>query len=239
MSSNFKAVMSTADLKYKLNQIKSDIFTLNEKARLVCVCKKFPANVYETLMECGQKDLAENYVQEAIEKRRLLAQEKQSQVNWHYIGKIQSNKIKDICQYFSVIHSLDQIKHAKKMNQVLTELNKELNVLVHVNLALEEQKSGIKKESLSQFLIDLQPFNKLHCIGLMTFPPYQENPQHNRVYFKALRELLENNRRFVRDEEKFIHLSMGVSSDYKVALSEGATMIRLGRSVLGDREKLG
>ncbi|HMQ11455.1 MAG TPA: YggS family pyridoxal phosphate-dependent enzyme [Oligoflexia bacterium] len=225
-------------IKEKLDNIQRDIINLNSKAKLVCVCKKFPVEVYEVLLKLGQNNFAENYVQEAIEKRELLDKQKKSLIHWHFIGKIQSNKIKDLCKYFSVIHSLDQIKHAKKMNQVLKEENKTIDVLVHVNLAQEQQKSGIKKEDLKQFLFDLQQFEKINCIGLMTFPPYQDNPENNRKYFKALKLLLDKNKTNVRDEKRFVHLSMGVSNDYKVALAEGASFIRIGSGILGQREKL-
>lgn len=229
---------SLLNIEKKINNITKDIVNLNPDASLLCVCKKFPVDVYEILLSLGQNNFAENYIQEAIEKRKMFAKQKCERVNWHFIGKIQSNKIKDLCEYFSVIHSLDQIKHAEKINQVLKEKNKSVEVLVHVNLALEQQKSGIKQEDLQQFLIDMQQFEHIDCIGLMTFPPYQEDPENNRAYFKALKKLLEDCRKFVRDKKRFIHLSMGVSNDYRIALTEGATMIRLGSSILGLREKL-
>lgn len=208
-----------------------------EEITLVAITKTHPAETLKTALELGMRDLGENRVQEAEEKITELGR---TAARWHLVGHLQANKARRAVGLFDVIHSLDSAALAERLDRMCDEEKRErLDVLVQVDLGGEVTKSGIEAAQLPGLLAALKECPHLNLIGLMTLPPYFENPDCSRPFFKTLREL--------RDE---LHaaghfgpginsgkgeLSMGMSHDFEVAIEEGATMVRVGTALFGER----
>ena len=200
--------------------------------RLVAVSKRMPADYVKQAMEAGQKIFGENYLQDAQKK----IEEMGPGPEWHFIGHIQSNKAKSVASLFDMVHTVDRLKLAKALNSHARSMGKTLSVLVQVNVGQEIQKAGIQPDEAEELLKTIQQFDCLHVKGLMTMPPYKENVEEVRPYFRALRELAEELTRkgyFYRKEK--VELSMGMSHDFEVAIEEGATLIRVGTAIFGPR----
>lgn len=198
-----------------------------EDVKLVAVSKKQNLNTIQQAVDCGLKIFGENYVQELEEKHSQI-----NNVSWHFIGHLQSNKAKAVAPLISMLHSLDRLSLAEKLNKSLTNV---LPVLVQVNVSGEDSKEGVSPEELPEFLKKLESYEHLQICGLMTMPPWSESQEDSRKYFAKLKQLLEQNRAYLNRPEIFKELSMGTSQDYQVAIEEGATIIRLGSVLLGER----
>lgn len=195
---------------------------------LLAVSKTFPANMVKTFLEAGQLSFGESYIQEAREKAAALS-DCSPGPDWHFVGHLQTNKAKYAAPIFSTLHSLDSLELAAELDKRLAALNRSLKVYIQVNVAGEEQKSGLGPNDFPPFLNSLNLFPHLVPIGLMTMPPYAPDPEESRPHFAALRKL--------RDKyaPQLKGLSMGMSGDFQVAIEEGATIIRLGTSLFGER----
>ncbi len=178
------------------------------------------------LLKGGHNDFGENKIQEA-EKKWSQIKENYKDLKLHMIGRLQSNKAKKAVQLFDYIHSLDSEKLALKLSQSEKELNKKIKLFIQVNLAEESQKSGIDPNNLGAFYNYCKNDLSLDVIGLMCLPPINSNSEK---YFKLLRE--------EADKLSLKELSMGMSSDYKQAVSDGSTYIRLGTAILGERNTI-
>ncbi|MBC7421669.1 MAG: YggS family pyridoxal phosphate-dependent enzyme [Bdellovibrio sp.] len=199
---------------------------LKPKQNLLAVSKLQPIEKIEILHAKGQKNFAENYIQEAIEKTKVL---KNLDIEWHLIGPIQKNKVKLLQNHFAYIHSVDSLELAKKISEKALEIDYIQKVFIQINLAEEATKSGLQK---AEFLNQWQQFKGLkgiEVVGLMTMPPLENDAEKNRIYFKELKKL--------GDQLNLHELSMGTSQDYEVALEEGATWIRIGTMLFGERLK--
>ena len=191
---------------------------------LLAVSKKQPVEKIRELYQQGQRCFAENYIQEALEKIEIC---QDLQIEWHLIGPIQKNKVKYLKNHFAYLHSIDSLELAQLISKKAVALNFCQKVFIQINLAEEISKSGFNEK---QFLInwpELKQLSGLNIVGLMTMPPLENEPEHNRKYFHRLKELAE--------QLDLKELSMGTSHDYEVALSEGATWIRLGTILFGER----
>ena len=197
--------------------IKNEIKSLNQNIKMIVVSKNQDLEKIKILLDQGHLDFGENKVQEAIEKWSILTKN-YTNVNLHLIGKLQSNKAKDAFNIFNYIHTLDNEKLAKIFS------NLKINYFVQVNIGNEFQKNGIAVSQVSEFIKYCKLDLKLNILGLMCLPPFNDRPD---LYFKKLKELsIDNN---LKD------LSMGMSSDYKVAISLGASHVRIGSSIFGKR----
>lgn len=200
--------------------------------RLVAVTKTRSLEEVRMAMDAGCEDLGENYIQEARDKARKLPG-----ARWHMVGHLQKNKVNLAVDLFEVIHSLDDISLIRRLDVRCTERRRNLTGLIQVTLGGEKSKKGLTPGQALAMLDEIakEPPQYLRLSGLMTIPPPVEDPEQNRPHFRALRETLEQilgrNYPFWSGSE----LSMGMSDDYLVAIQEGATMIRLGRSLFGDR----
>ncbi len=199
---------------------------------LVAVTKTRTIEEVKLALEAGAEDLGENYVQEAREKARKLPG-----ARWHMIGNLQKNKVNLAVDLFEVVHSLDNIGLIRRLDQRCKARNRRLTGLLQVKLGGEKSKRGLAEDKVIPMLDELaqEPPEYLRLSGLMTIPPPADTPEENRPHFRRLRELLAE---IVAREYPFWHgeeLSMGMSDDYLVAIEEGATMIRLGRSLFGER----
>jgi pyridoxal phosphate enzyme (YggS family) len=197
---------------------------LSSNQKLLAVSKLQPISKIKELHSEGQVDFAENYIQEAIEKVEQL---KDLKINWHLIGPIQKNKVKFLKNHFSYIHSVDSLELATKISEHAI-LNKHVQkVFIQINLAEEASKSGFTKIKFEETWPELLKLEGLQIVGLMTMPPLENKPEKNRVFFKELK--------YIGTKLNLNEYSMGTSHDYKIALQEGATWIRLGTMLFGER----
>jgi len=202
-------------------------------AILVAVTKTFPADVISRAIAAGHQDFGENRVQEAEEKIPRLADA--PRLRWHLVGHLQSNKARRAAELFDVIHSVDSVKLAQKLDRACLDLGKRLSVLIQVDLGQEESKSGVSRAMIRETVSALSGFKNLALNGLMTIPPFFEDPEDVRPFFtelRTLRDSLEAERPGCLGDR---HLSMGMSHDFHIAIQEGATMVRIGTAIFGER----
>ena len=211
-------------VKHKINEkVKLSQKTITQPT-IIAISKTFSLDHINPLIEAGHTHFGENKVQEAEKKWDKTLINKHG-LKLHMVGGLQSNKAKKAVQIFDYIHSLDNLKLAKKLHLAEEELNKNLKYFVQVNLGNEDQKSGIPKSNLEKFIETLRRDFKLNIIGLMCLPPQNEKSE---IYFKELQEFA--------IKHNFNHLSMGMSHDYLAALDFGSSFLRLGTCIFGERE---
>jgi pyridoxal phosphate enzyme (YggS family) len=201
--------------------------------RLIAVSKTVPAGPVEEAVAAGVTDLGENYIQEAREKINSLAA---LPVNWHFIGHLQSNKAKYAVRLFDLIHSVDSLKLANELDKYAKKVGKIQSVLIQVNIAKEDTKAGVFVENTRQLLQDLSRLENISIRGLMTMPPYFNAPEKVRPFFAALRELRDRINAEAIPNVALDELSMGMSGDFEAAIEEGATMVRIGTAIFGERQ---
>lgn len=204
-----------------------------EEVTLIAISKTHPAAVVKHIIELGAGDVGENRVQEAEEK---IAEVGRDKVRWHLVGHLQANKARRAVNLFDVIHSLDSIDLARRLDRLCGEEGREkLSVLIQVDLGQEETKSGIDETSLSQLAEGVGELSRLELIGLMTLPPFFEDSEHSRPFFRRLRELRDELAAQGAFRVRKGELSMGMTHDFRVAIEEGATMVRIGTAIFGER----
>ncbi|CAB1075017.1 Pyridoxal phosphate-containing protein YggS [Olavius algarvensis Delta 1 endosymbiont] len=226
-------------MKDRLEQVKARIKQAAENCqrpadsiKLIAVSKTKPAEVVREAIDAGVTDLGENYIQEAREKVNTLAA---ANANWHFIGHLQSNKAKYAVRLFDLIHSVDSLKLANELNKYAHKNDKIQPILVQVNVAREDSKSGVYVEDTVALLKGIGQLANVSVKGLMTMPPYFNAPEKVRPFFAALRKLRdriksENIPNIAMDE-----LSMGMTGDFEAAIEEGATLVRIGTAIFGER----
>ncbi len=200
------------------------------EAKIIAVSKLQSEENIKKLADLGQKDFAENYVQEFSKKEDSLRSLK---LNWHFIGHIQTNKLKLIVGKTKLIHSVDSLKLLEKINQQSEQMKIVTEFLLQINLSKEDTKNGIYLEELDPVINQLATFKSIQIKGLMTMPPLQNEPKENLPYFKKLRELRDS---LITEFPSCRELSMGTSTDYDIALEQSATMIRIGTALFGERQ---
>lgn len=207
----------------------------DENVTLVAVSKTFPSYSIREAYQAGQKIFGENKIQEALDK--IEECKDLSEVQFHMIGHLQSNKVKYIPGIFKLIHSVDRKSLVKEMHKRFDKDGIRQNILVQVNLALEEQKGGIITEKLDDLLEYILLCNSLNLRGFMLMPPFRKDPGDNRYLFAKMYELFA----YYKDQfeksgkEDFDTLSMGMSADFEVAVEEGSNMVRVGSEIFGKR----
>lgn len=198
---------------------------------LIAVSKTKPLSCIEDLITIDVKDFGENKVQELCDKYENVSKP----VNFHLIGHLQTNKVKYVVDKSCLIHSLDSIKLAKEIQKEATKKQVVVNVLIEVNVAEEDSKFGLKVEDVIPFVEEIATYPNIHVNGLMTIAPFVENPEDNRVHFRRLKQLSLDIISKNIDNIDMNVLSMGMTNDYKVAIEEGATMVRVGTAIFGAR----
>ena len=226
-------------MKNRIEQVKKRIKDTAEACkrpmasiRLVAVSKTMPAEVVRDAIEAGISDLGENYIQEAKEKINALAA---YPVTWHFIGHLQSNKAKYAVRLFDLIHSVDSLKLAQELNKYAQKNDKIQAILIQVNVAKEVSKSGVYVEDTVQLLKEVSRLENIAVKGLMTMPPYFNAPEKARPFFTALRELRDQIKMEAIPNISMDELSMGMTGDFEAAIEEGATIVRIGTAIFGDR----
>lgn len=231
-------------IKENYFRIKDSIDTIAQQAgrdpeaiKLVVVTKGHSLRTINAVLDAGARDLGENYVEEAIAKIERVSI---AGVTWHMIGHIQSRKTRNVATYFDWVHSLDRMKIINRLENALGNLDKSIPGLLECNLSGEESKFGYAlwdKESWPSFANELAKLNELSHLritGLMTMPPYADDPEYSRQYFVKLNQLRDFLMKHV-PALNLTELSMGMSHDYHVAIQEGATIVRIGTAIVGSR----
>jgi pyridoxal phosphate enzyme (YggS family) len=204
---------------------------------LVAVSKTVPAERVREAIEAGVRTLGENRVQEAAGKiSELAAVSADYKAEWHLIGRLQSNKARRAVELFDAIHSVDGLKLAERLNNIAGELGKRIPVFIEVNLGEEGSKAGVSPDEVFPLADQISNLSNLELSGLMTVPPFFDDPESARPFFQQLRRIRDEARRAGAVGEGFKHLSMGMSNDFEIAIEEGATFVRVGTALFGARQ---
>lgn len=199
--------------------------------KLVAVSKRFPPEKITEAFQAGQTIFGENYIQEVQSKRPVIP----PQAKIHFIGHLQSNKAKIAAQFCDMVETVDRLKLGKALDKHLKTLGKSLDVLVQVNIGEDPNKAGIQKEDTIKLLEQLNELPHLKVCGLMTMTPWGNDPEDSRVHFRNLRLLAEELKPLNLFATDTPELSMGMSSDFHIAIEEGATIVRVGTAIFGER----
>ena len=198
---------------------------------LIAVSKTKPVEMLMEAYEAGVRDFGENYIQELIDKIPQLP----SDIRWHMIGHLQRNKVKYIIDKVSLIHSVDSLRLAEEISAQAIKKNVEADILVEVNVAQEESKFGTFSSDVFALVEQISKLPAIHVKGLMTIAPFVDDPEENRKYFRKLKQLSVDIAAKNIDNISMNILSMGMTGDYVVAVEEGATFVRVGTGIFGER----
>ena len=198
---------------------------------LIAVSKTKPLSDIEELINIGVNDFGENKVQELCDKYENVSKP----VNFHLIGHLQTNKVKYVIDKAILIHSVDSLKLAKEIQKEASKRQLISEILIEVNVAEEESKFGLSVNEVIPFIEEISSFSNIHINGLMTIAPFVEDPEDNRKYFRTLKQLSLDIISKNIDNVNMNVLSMGMTNDYKVAIEEGATIVRVGTAIFGTR----
>ena len=225
-------------LKDNLEQVQHNIAKACEKAgrsvdevTLIAVSKTKPLSDLEEILDCGILEFGENKVQELCDKYEHI----KSPVHWHMIGHLQTNKVKYIADKVALIHSVDSLKLAQQIDKEAAKKNVVVPILIEVNVAQEESKFGVSTEDTLALVKEISKCANVSIKGLMTIAPYVEDAEENRGYFKTLKKLSEDIAQSNIEGVSMEYLSMGMTNDYMIAIEEGATHVRVGTGIFGER----
>lgn len=230
--------LENASLTERLDMVRENIRAACRRAgrdvsevELVAVSKTKPVSDIQVVYDAGIREFGENKVQEMNEKQAVLP----SDINWHMIGHLQRNKVKNVVGTTKLIHSVDSIRLAEEISREAQKKQCVADILLEVNVAGEETKFGFTPEETPAVAEEVGRLPGLHVKGLMTSAPFVENAEENRKYFRKLRELAVDIRKKNIDNVDMVFLSMGMTNDYAVAVEEGATHVRVGTAIFGSR----
>ncbi len=204
-----------------------------EDLTVVAVSKTWPQQYIREAFNSGITDVGENYVQELLAKQKELSD---LPLRWHFIGHLQSNKVKYIIDTVCLIHSVDDIGVGKEINKRAAKIGKVQDVLIEVHTTKEQTKFGVRPEHTKELIKQLATLPNLRVCGLMTMGPFSEDPEDSRPSFRLLRNLRDEILREGIDTISMQHLSMGMTHDYTIAIEEGATILRIGTAIFGERK---
>ena len=205
-----------------------------EEVTLIAVSKTKPVSAIEEALLSGTLDYGENKVQELCDKYDVLPKN----IRWHMIGHLQRNKVKYLVGKTYLVHSVDSLRLAEQIEKEFAKHNQVCDILVEVNIAQEESKFGINAKETEELIRKIAKFEHVRIKGLMTIAPYTEDPESNREYFREIKKLSVDIRDKNIDNVSMDVLSMGMTGDYMVAVEEGATMVRVGTGIFGERLSL-
>lgn len=202
-----------------------------EEVTLIAVSKTKPVSAIEEALLSGTLDYGENKVQELCDKYDVLPKN----IRWHMIGHLQRNKVKYLVGKTYLVHSVDSLRLAEQIEKEFAKHNQVCDILVEVNIAQEESKFGVNAKETEELIREIAKFEHIRIKGLMTIAPYTEDPESNRDYFREIKKLSVDIRDKNIDNVSMDVLSMGMTGDYMVAVEEGATMVRVGTGIFGER----
>ena len=226
--------MLANNLKIVQSKIESAAIRVNRdpsEITLIAVSKTKPVEMISEIYNCGIREFGENKVQEIIAKSEILPND----INWHMIGHLQRNKVKQVIDKTVLIHSVDSIRLAEAISKEAVSKNITVSILLEVNVANEATKYGFSLEETPLILEQIAALPGLFVRGLMTSAPFVDNPEENREYFKQLKDLCVDLKGKNIDNTSMDFLSMGMTNDYEVAIEEGATHVRVGTAIFGER----
>jgi pyridoxal phosphate enzyme (YggS family) len=200
--------------------------------KVIAVTKYVSLNMVSSVLEAGLEHVAESRWQDAEHKWNALG----DKGTWHFIGHLQTNKVKDVVGKFQYIHSLDRLSLARELQKKAESNEQTINVFLQVNISGEDTKFGLSPADVPGFLREIADFDRVKVIGLMTMAPYEMEPEQTRPVFRGLRELRDELNHQGLTPEPITELSMGMSNDFEVAIEEGATWVRLGTVLVGHEE---
>lgn len=233
ISENWKQVLERVAKACKSSGRNPDLI------KVVAVSKTFGAEAIERAFHAGVRVFGESYIQEALPKIHSLTKKPMfSDIQWHFVGALQSNKADQALKHFSLIHSLDRWSLAKALEKHRQKTQQGCRALVQVNMADETTKAGVQFSACRELVKKIAKETGIEICGLMTFPPYFENPEDARPYFQKLKALAQEVEEWKLPRVKMSELSMGVTNDFDVAIEEGATFVRIGTAIFGPRRKL-
>lgn len=203
----------------------------SEDVTLIAVSKTKPAEAVREAINCGMADFGENKVQELCDKIEVINEK----VRWHLIGHLQTNKVKYIVDKVYLIHSVDSLRLAEKIQDEAEKKNVDVNILIQVNVANEATKFGLSPEETPDVIEKIAKLPNVHIKGLMTIAPFSETGEENRQFFRKLKQLSVDINEKNIDNVSMSVLSMGMSHDFETAIEEGATYVRVGTSIFGER----
>ena len=225
-------------LRDNLHEVEANIQKACEKANrdrsevtLIAVSKTKPVDMLQEVYDEGIRHFGENKVQELCDKIEQLPKD----ISWHMIGHLQTNKVKYIIGKTALIHSVDSLHLAEEIEKQAAKHNLSVPILVEVNIANETTKFGTTKEDAIELVRAISKLTHIHIQGLMTIAPFVENPEDNRLYFRQIKQLAVDIKNQNIDNVHMDILSMGMTGDYMVAIEEGATMVRVGTGIFGER----
>lgn len=198
---------------------------------LIAVSKTKPVSMLQEIYDHGCRNFGENKVQELVDKYEVMPKD----IQWHMIGHLQRNKVKYIVDKVALIHSVDSLRLAEEISKEALKKNVEVNILIEVNVAMEESKFGTTASETLSLVEEISKLPGICIKGLMTIAPYVENSEENRQYFAQLKQLSVDISAKNIDNVTMDVLSMGMTGDYEVAVSEGATLVRVGTGIFGER----
>ena len=202
-----------------------------EEVTLIAVSKTKPIEMLQEAYDLGVRVFGENKVQEITAKYDALPDD----IHWHMIGHLQTNKVKYIIDKVDLIHSVDSVRLAETIDKEAAKKGIVVNVLLEVNMAKEDTKFGLMPEEVMDFIHEIVRFQHIKVQGLMTIAPFVENPEENRIHFANLRKLSVDIAKEKVDNVNMSIISMGMTNDFEVAIEEGATMVRIGTAIFGER----
>lgn len=202
-----------------------------EEVKLIAVSKTKPVSDIETVYKIGLRDFGENKVQELDDKYSQLPID----CKWHLIGHLQRNKVKYIIDKVALIHSVDSLRLANQIDEEACKKNICVNILIQVNVSNEDSKFGLAIKDTISTIYEISKLNNIRIKGLMTIAPFTENSENNRIYFKQLKNLSDEISNLKIENVEMKELSMGMTGDYMVAIEEGATLVRVGTGIFGNR----
>lgn len=226
------SLLTLVEIKNQIQELCRQKKQSSASVKILAVSKLQSNERINVLLNQGQLDFGENYVQEFKEKHDAFLEKS---IQWHLIGHLQKNKVKTVVGRCHLIHSVDSVELAQEINKRAASASLRQKILLQVNVAGENSKEGFNPEVLRAEIKNIFLLPQVEILGLMTMPPFVENPEDNRVYFRNLRTLLKIFQSENGEHPSFCELSMGTSQDYQVAIEEGATWIRLGSTLFGPR----
>ena len=229
------------DIKSNLQTVREEIAqavnrrstaSIDEEITLIAVTKNHDVTMMKEAIDSGVNEIGENRIQEASEKYSTL----ERQVKWHLIGHLQTNKVKPAVKMFDLIHSIDSKHLAESVDRAAKSIDKVQDILIQINLAKEESKSGIEIENLDELIGSVNKMDNLRLCGLMMIAPNYEDVENCRPLFRKMYELFQRLRSSNLNKADIRYLSMGMTHDYKIAIEEGANMVRVGTAIFGKRD---
>lgn len=220
-------------IKQNLLEIRKHI---PENVKLVCVSKFHPESAVQEAYDCGERIFGESRVQELMQKQPVLPKD----IHWHFIGHLQSNKIKHIVDFVELIHGVDSFKLLKEIDYQAKKSGRRVKCLLQIYIAQEETKFGFSTDEVKEMLAsdEFKPLENVEITGLMGMATFTENQNQVRHEFKMLKSFFDElKKNYFSENDSFREISMGMSDDYLIAIEEGSTMVRIGSKIFGNRQQ--